>query len=82
MADAKTETTQAKIDAAAEKARLEKSTGKLTKELGGLEGRLNNPKFRANAAADVIAETEELAVQKQEELARLKTALDRLAELA
>ena len=70
------------IDAAAEKARLEKSTGKLTKELGGLQGRLNNPKFRANAAADVIAETEELAAQKQEELARLKTALDRLTELA
>ena len=69
------------IDASAEKARLEKTVGKLTKELGGLTGRLKNPKFRENAGADVVEETETLAAQKTDELARLQTALDRLAEL-
>ena len=69
------------IDASAEKDRLSKSVGKLEKELGGLQGRLSNPKFRENAAPEVIEETEELAVQKREELARLATALERLAEL-
>ena len=69
------------IDAAAEKTRLEKSLGKLEKELGGLQGRLSNPKFRENAAPEVIEETEEMAAQKSEELARLRTAVERLAEL-
>ena len=69
------------IDAAAEKARLEKSVGKLSKDVNGLEGRLKNPKFRENAGADVVAETEELAATKKDELAKLETALARLAEL-
>jgi valyl-tRNA synthetase len=69
------------IDAAAEKARLEKTVGKLSKELGGLTGRLKNPKFLENADAEVIEETETMAAQKTEELARLETALARLAEL-
>ncbi|MEM8801516.1 MAG: valine--tRNA ligase [Pseudomonadota bacterium] len=69
------------IDAAAEKSRLEKNVGKLSKDVNGLEGRLKNPKFRENAGADVVAETEELAVTKKDELAKLETALARLAEL-
>ena len=69
------------IDAATERARLEKSLGKLEKELGGLQGRLKNPKFLANAAAEVIEETQDLAAQKSEEVTRLKTAVARLAEL-
>ena len=69
------------IDAAAEKARLEKSVGKLSKDVGGLDGRLKNPKFRENAGAEVIAETEELAATKKDELSKLETALARLAEL-
>ena len=69
------------IDVAAERSRLEKSVGKLEKELSGLQGRLKNPKFRENAAAEVIEETEEQAAQKEGELIRLQTALDRLAEL-
>ncbi len=70
------------IDAGAEKARLEKSVGKLQKEVGGLEGRLKNPKFRENASAEVIEETEENARTRREELTRLETALSRLDELA
>ena len=69
------------IDAAAEKARLEKSVGKLQKDVGGLEGRLKNPKFRENAGEDVVRETEELAASKRAELDRLETALARLSEL-
>ena len=40
----------------AEKERLEKSLGKLAKELGGLRGRLNNPKFVASAPDEVVEE--------------------------
>ena len=69
------------IDVAAEKARLSKTVGKLEKDLNGLQGRLKNPRFRENASAEVIEETEETARQKTEELTRLTSALDRLAEL-
>ncbi|MDP7151700.1 MAG: valine--tRNA ligase [Paracoccaceae bacterium] len=69
------------IDVDAEKARLEKSLGKLAKELGGLRGRLNNPKFVASAPDEVVAESRELLTQKEEEEAALKSALARLAEL-
>ena len=70
------------IDVAAEKARLEKALGKLGKEMGGLKGRLSNPKFLESAPEDVIAETRELLSEKEEEETRLRTALDRLAEVA
>jgi valyl-tRNA synthetase len=56
------------IDAAAEKARLEKSLGKLAKELGGLRGRLNNPKFVASAPDEVVTEAKaNLAAREEEE---------------
>jgi valyl-tRNA synthetase len=70
------------IDVAAEKARLEKSLQKLAKELGGMRGRLNNPKFLESAPDEVIAETKENLAARQEEETRLKTALDRLAEVS
>ena len=56
------------IDIAEEKARLEKAKGKLAKELGGLRGRLNNPKFVASAPEEVVAEAKEnLAAREEEE---------------
>ena len=70
------------IDVDEEKARLEKAMGKLAKDLGGLRGRLNNPKFVASAPEEVVAENRELLVQKEEEEAKLKAALTRLAEIA
>ena len=70
------------IDVAEEQARLEKTLGKLAKDLGGLRGRLNNPKFVASAPEDVILETRELLAQKEDEDAKLRAALDRLAALA
>ena len=69
------------IDVAEEKARLEKTLGKLAKDLGGLNGRLKNPKFVASAPEEVITETRELLALKLEEEATLKAALARLAEV-
>jgi len=69
------------IDVAEEKARLEKTLGKLEKELGGLRGRLNNPKFVASAPEEVVNEARENLALREEEEGKLRTALQRLAEL-
>ena len=69
------------IDVDAERARLEKTLGKLEKDMGGLSGRLNNPKFVESAPDEVIDETRELLAVKQDEAARVQAALTRLAEL-
>ncbi|MEX0300990.1 MAG: valine--tRNA ligase [Leisingera sp.] len=69
------------IDVDAEKARLEKTLGKLAKELGGLRGRLNNPKFAASAPEDVVAEAKANLAAREEEEAKVKEALARLAEI-
>jgi valyl-tRNA synthetase len=47
------------IDVAEEKARLEKVLQKLGKEIGGLKGRLSNPKFVESAPEEVVDETRE-----------------------
>jgi len=70
------------IDVDAEKARLEKTLGKLAKELGGLRGRLNNPKFAESAPEDVVEETRANLAAREDEEAKLKAALARLAEIA
>ena len=69
------------IDVAAEKARQEKNLGKLAKELGGLRGRLNNPKFAASAPEEVVAEARANLAAREEEEARINEALSRLAEI-
>ena len=69
------------IDVAAEKARLEKNMGKLAKELGGLRGRLGNPKFAASAPPEVLAETQANLATREEEEQKLSEALARLAEI-
>lgn len=69
------------IDVAAEKERLAKTLGKLEKDLGGLRGRLNNPKFMESAPDAVVAESRELMAQKEEEAAKLKAAMQRLADM-
>ncbi|WP_299424144.1 valine--tRNA ligase [uncultured Shimia sp.] len=69
------------IDVAAEKARQEKNLGKLAKELGGLRGRLKNPKFAASAPEEVVAEARENLALREEEEAKIKSALAKLAEL-
>ena len=69
------------IDIDAEKARLEKTLGKLEKELGGLRGRLGNPKFAESAPEEVVEETRANLAAREEEEAKLREALARLAEL-
>ncbi len=69
------------IDVAEEKARLKKTLGKLAKEIGGLSGRLNNPKFAASAPEEVVAEARENLAARQAEAEQLNAALARLAEL-
>ncbi|SPF76987.1 Valine--tRNA ligase [Aliiroseovarius pelagivivens] len=69
------------IDVDEEIARLEKTLGKLAKELGGLRGRLKNPKFAENAPAEVLAETQANLAAREEEEATLNGALARLKEI-
>ncbi len=69
------------IDVDEEKARLEKVLGKLAKELGGLRGRLKNPKFAESAPAEVVEETKANLAAREEEEAKIKAALARLAEV-
>ena len=69
------------IDIGAETARLNAALGKLAKELGGLKGRLNNPKFVQSAPPEVVEETRENLALRKEEEAQLKAALARLDEL-
>ena len=69
------------IDVDAEKTRIEKSLQKLAKEIGGMQGRLNNPKFVASAPAEVIEETRANLVEKLDEQSQFQAALDRLNEL-
>ncbi|MBT9383154.1 valine--tRNA ligase [Pseudooceanicola sp. CBS1P-1] len=69
------------IDVAEEKARLEKSLQKLAKEIGGLAGRLKNPKFAESAPAEVVEETQANLAARQDEESKLKAALARMAEL-
>ena len=69
------------IDIAEEKARLSKTLEKLEKDLGGLRGRLNNPKFVASAPEDVVEEAREKLAQGEDEAGKLQAALARLAEI-
>ena len=55
--------------------------GKLAKELGGLRGRLGNPKFAASAPPEVLAETQANLAAREEEEQKLSEALARLAEI-
>ena len=69
------------IDAAAETARLQKALAKSQKDADGLEKRLGNPKFVANAEPDVIEETRDKLAALKDDLARLEAALAQLAAL-
>jgi valyl-tRNA synthetase len=69
------------IDVAEEKARLEKSLQKLAKEIGGMKGRLGNPKFVESAPEEVVEETRANLAAREDEAAKLQEAMDRLAEL-
>jgi valyl-tRNA synthetase len=69
------------IDIAAEKARLQKTLDKLTKEAGGLKGKLKNEKFLANAPAEVVETQRDRLTAIEEEVTTLTAAYDRIAAL-
>ncbi len=69
------------IDIAEEKARLQKTMDKLAKEIGGLKGRLNNPAFAASAPEEVVDEARANLDAREDEAAKLRAALSRLAEI-
>ncbi len=70
------------IDIAEEQTRLQKAFDKLAKEIGGLKGRLGNPNFAASAPEDVVDEAKANLEAREDEAAKLRAALQRLAELA
>ncbi len=69
------------IDLGAEKSRLNKALEKLTKEAGGLKGKLGNQKFLAKAPAAVVAENRENLARVEAEVEKITAALERLAAL-
>ena len=69
------------IDVAEEQARLTKALEKLEKDLNGLRGRLNNPKFVASAPEEIVEENREKLALGDEEAGKIRTALARLAEM-
>ena len=69
------------IDVDAEKARLSKSMDKLDKEIKQLSGKLNNPKFVANAPEEVVNENREGLAAAEAERAKLSAAMERVAAL-
>ncbi len=69
------------IDVAAEKARLDKAMLKLSKEIGGLKGKLSNEKFLARAPESVVAENRAGLARAEEEAAKIAEALERLEAL-
>ncbi len=69
------------IDVDAENARLSKAIEKLTKEVGGLKGKLSNEKFTAKAPAAVVEENRQRLASAIEEIEKLEAAMKRLADL-
>ena len=66
------------IDVEEEKKRLSKSLDKLQKEISALKGRLQNSKFIESAPEEVILETQENLVLREEEEAKLLSAASQL----
>jgi valyl-tRNA synthetase len=69
------------IDIAAETQRLKKEIGKLEGEIGGLEKKLANEKFIANAPEEVVEENRERLAGAVQSRDRLNEALARLQAL-
>ena len=69
------------IDAGAEAARLTKVLEKLDKDMGAMRGRLANPQFLASAKEEVVDEARDRLAAGEEEAAKLRAGMARLAEL-
>ena len=69
------------IDKDAEIARLTKEIEKLQKNLGGLEGRLNNPAFADKAPPAVLEQTRKQAEEQRGAMAQLQGQLEKIKAL-
>ncbi|MFN3232198.1 MAG: valine--tRNA ligase [Alphaproteobacteria bacterium] len=70
------------LDLDAERARLNKEIDKATKEVEGLDKRLDNPSFVAKAPEHVVAEQRDRRDEYAQLIEKLKDALKRLDELS
>ncbi len=66
------------IDFAAERARLNKETEKIDKDMAGIDARLNNPAFVAKAPQEVLDESRELKLELEARKGKVAEALKRL----
>jgi valyl-tRNA synthetase len=66
------------IDFDKERTRLNKELEKIAKDMGGIDGRLNNPAFVAKAPQEVLDESRELKVELEARKAKVREALGRL----
>lgn len=69
------------INVEAEAARLNKEIDKAAKEIGRLEGKLNNEKFVSNAPEDVVAKEKEKLQDAQAQHAKLNEQLEKISQL-
>jgi valyl-tRNA synthetase len=69
------------INVEAEVTRLNKELDKAAKEIGRLEGKLNNEKFVSNAPDDVVAKEKAKLSSAQSQQAKLKEQLAKISEL-
>ena len=69
------------IDKDAELARLQKESDKLEKEVGRLNGKLNNPKFVDKAPADVVQKEKDKLAEAQSALGKLQEQKEKIAAL-
>ena len=68
------------INFAEERSRLEKEVNKLQGEIKRLEGKLGNDKFVANAPEKIVQEEREKLSDYNQQLERVRTAFERIAE--
>ena len=69
------------IDVAAERGRLQKEIAREEKDVSKMDAKLANPDFLERAPEDVIEENRERRAEALARIARMKAALERLAEL-
>jgi valyl-tRNA synthetase len=67
------------IDSTAEKTKLEKELDRVRKEIDGLDRKLSNASFVERAPADVVEENRRRLKDYQDQAAKLRSALERLA---
>ncbi len=69
------------IDVAKEQEKLEREKKKIEKSLQQINGKLQNPKFLANAPAEIVAKEKDKQAELEGKMAKIEEAKKRLAEI-